>query len=66
VTTGISTLLSIYAYATYNHEAAGFQFYEKPRSVPPLGISYELGVDGISLLMVLLTSIIVSAGVFAS
>ena len=66
VTTGISTLLSIYAYATYNHEAAGFQFYEKIPLVPPLGISYELGVDGISLLMVLLTSIIISAGVFAS
>src|SRR5206468_8989577 len=66
VTTGISTLLSIYAYATYNHEAAGFQFYEKVPLVPPLGISYELGVDGISLLMVLLTSIIISAGVFAS
>src|SRR5439155_850210 len=47
VTTGISTLLSIYAYATYNHEAAGFQFYEKVPLVPPLGISYELGVDGV-------------------
>src|SRR3989442_3904477 len=45
---------------------AGFQFYEKVPLVPPLGISYEVGVDGISLLMVLLTSIIIMAGVFAS
>ena len=34
--------------------------------MPPLGINYELGVDGMSLLMVLLTSIIIFAGVFAS
>jgi len=35
-------------------------------SCPPLGINYQLGVDGMSLLMVLLTSIIIFAGVFAS
>src|SRR5436309_5722140 len=34
--------------------------------VPPLGINYELGVDGISLLLVLLTAIIIFGGVFAS
>ncbi len=34
--------------------------------MPPLGITYQVGVDGISLLMVLLTSIIIFAGVFAS
>src|SRR5262247_2018796 len=66
VTTGISALLSVLIYVAYNREAAGFQFYEKTTLVPPLGISYELGVDGISLLMVLLTSIIIFAGVFAS
>ena len=32
----------------------------------PLGISVELGVDGMSVLMVLLTAIIIFAGVFAS
>src|ERR671936_2650244 len=70
VTTGISAVLSLWLYATYDREAAltdtGFQFYEKVPLVPPLGINYELGVDGISLLMVLLTSIIIFAGVFAS
>src|SRR2546427_3658567 len=70
VTTGISTALSLGLYATYDRDAAmtetGFQFYEKVPLVPPLGINYELGVDGISLLMVLLTSIIIFAGVFAS
>ena len=66
VTTAISTVLSIWIYVAYEREAAGFQFYEKLPLVPPLGISYEMGVDGMSLLMVLLTSIIIFAGVFAS
>ncbi|MBI2205935.1 MAG: NADH-quinone oxidoreductase subunit M [Candidatus Rokubacteria bacterium] len=65
-TTGVSTVLSVVAYVAYDSEAAGFQFYEKFALVPPLGINYELGVDGMSLLMVLLTSIIITAGVFAS
>ncbi len=62
----ISLVLSIMVYLRYDREAAGFQFYEKIPLVPPLGISYELGVDGMSLLMLLLTSIIIFAGVFAS
>jgi NADH-quinone oxidoreductase subunit M len=66
VTTAISTVLSLWIYVAYEREAAGFQFYEKLPLVPPLGISYELGVDGMSLLMVLLTSVIIFAGVFAS
>ena len=64
--TGLSALLSVWVYLTYDREAAGFQFYEKLPLVPALGISYELGVDGMSLLMVLLTSMIIFTGVFAS
>jgi NADH-quinone oxidoreductase subunit M len=65
-TTGISTVLSLWVYVAYDRQAAGFQFYERLALVPPLGINYEVAVDGISLLMVLLTSIIIFAGVFAS
>src|SRR5262245_60288446 len=64
--TGLSAVLSLWIYIAYDREAAGFQFYEKLTLVPPLGINYELAVDGISLLLVLLTSIIIFAGVFAS
>jgi NADH-quinone oxidoreductase subunit M len=66
VTTTVSVALSLWIYVAYEREAAGFQFYEKVPLVPPLGISYELGVDGMSLLMVLLTSVIIFTGVFAS
>src|SRR4029078_1371171 len=69
-TTGISVALSLVLYVIYDRDAAlqgtGFQFYEQVPLVPPLGINYELAVDGISLLMVLLTSVIIFAGVFAS
>ena len=69
-TTAVSVVLSLWLYVAYDRDAAlegtGFQFYEKISLVPPLGINYELAIDGISLLMVLLTSVIIFAGVFAS
>jgi NADH-quinone oxidoreductase subunit M len=64
--TGVALGLSLVIYAAYDRAAAGFQFYEEIVLVPPLGITYQLGVDGMSLLMVLLTSIIIFAGAFAS
>jgi len=64
--TGVSLVLSLWAFAAYDRAAAGFQFGERMALVPALGISYELGVDGMSLLLVLLTAIIIFAGVFAS
>jgi NADH-quinone oxidoreductase subunit M len=62
----VPAVLSVFVFVEYDREAAGFQFYEKVPLMPPLGINYELAVDGMSLLMVLLTSIIIFAGVFAS
>jgi len=41
----------------HSHSGA-FQFVEKARWVPQLGISYALGIDGISLLLILLTTIL--------
>jgi NADH-quinone oxidoreductase subunit M len=64
--TATSLALSLWIYAGYNRELAGFQFYEELALVPALGINYQLGVDGMSLLMVLLTGIIIFAGSFAS
>src|SRR2546428_12561620 len=66
ITTGVSAVLALWLYVAYARRAAGFQFYEKLPLVPPLGINYEVAVDGMSLLMVLLTAIIIFAGVFAS
>ena len=62
----VSLVASLWLYWAYDRAAAGFQFQEEIVLVPSLGISYLLAIDGISLLMCLLTSIIIFAGVFAS
>jgi NADH-quinone oxidoreductase subunit M len=66
VGTAVSLIASLWVYWAYDREAAGFQFGESIAVVPSLGITYELAIYGISALMVLLTSIIIFAGVFAS
>ena len=63
---GVSLGLSLWLYWTYDRAVAGFQFVERLPLVPSLGIQYELAVDGMSLLLVLLTAIIIFAGAFAS
>ena len=62
----VSLVASLWIYWAYDHDLAGFQFHEEIALVPSLGISYLLAVDGISVLMSVLTSIIIFAGVFAS
>jgi len=66
VSTAVPLVLSILIYIAYDREAAGFQFFEDFPLVPTLGINYQLGIDGMSLLMVLLTSVIIFAGTWAS
>jgi NADH-quinone oxidoreductase subunit M len=58
--------LSIWGYFVYDRAAAGFQFGESLPLVPSFGITYTLGIDGMGLVLVLLTAIILFAGVFAS
>ena len=62
----VSLVASLWIYWAYDGDLAGFQFQEEIALVPSLGISYLLAVDGISVLMSVLTSIIIFAGVFAS
>ena len=62
----VSLVASLWIYWAYDYDLAGFQFHEEFALVPSLGISYLLAVDGISVLMSVLTSIIIFAGVFAS
>ena len=61
---GVSLALSIVIYLTYDRGLGGFQFVEKVPWVPSLGISHHLGVDGISLPLVLLNSIVFFTGVW--
>lgn len=62
----IALLLSIIAFFNYDSQAGGMQFLEHFSWVPGYGIDFDLGVDGLSMPMVLLTSIILFSGVFVS
>jgi NADH-quinone oxidoreductase subunit M len=50
--------LSIPLYAGFDAGRADVQFEERAAWMPTLGVSYHLGVDGISLLLVLLTALL--------
>ena len=43
-------------WARFNASSAGFQFVERHEWIPAFGITYFVGVDGISLLLVVLTA----------
>ncbi|HZO42581.1 MAG TPA: NADH-quinone oxidoreductase subunit M, partial [Methylomirabilota bacterium] len=52
----VTFLLSLPLYFGFDSEIIGYQFEEQLRWMPTLGASYHVGVDGISLLLVLLTT----------
>nr|WP_088554119.1 NADH-quinone oxidoreductase subunit M [Calderihabitans maritimus]GAW92857.1 proton-translocating NADH-quinone oxidoreductase, chain M [Calderihabitans maritimus] len=66
VATFVSLALSTYAYFAYDQSIGGMQFTEEYTWVESFGIKYSVGVDGISLPLVLLTAIVIFTGVFAS
>lgn len=59
-------LLSIWAYFSYDISAGGYQFVEKYTWLPSLGISYQVGLDGINAPLVLLTGVVMFTGVLVS
>src|SRR5579883_2732514 len=59
-------LIAIYLYANFDTTTTAIQFAEKYPWVASYHINYFLGVDGISISMVLLTAIICFISVFAS
>ncbi|MFQ5825868.1 MAG: NuoM family protein [Dehalococcoidia bacterium] len=61
-----SLLLSLYVFLNYDHSLGGYQFLERYQWLPGVGISLHLGVDGISVPMVLLTGVVIFTGVFIS
>ncbi|MFO7681609.1 MAG: NADH-quinone oxidoreductase subunit M [Chloroflexota bacterium] len=65
-TSVITLLLSVVVLLGYDKSVAGLQMVEHYQWIPALGISYYLGVDGISILMVLLTAFISLIAVGAS
>ncbi len=64
--TFISLVLTLYVFAAYNTGSGGLQFVEKVPWIADLGVNYYMAVDGISLAMALLTSLVGFAAVFTS
>ncbi len=58
--------LSLVVYLSYDRAMGGYQFLERLDWIPRLGISYHLGVDGISAPLVLLTGVVIFTGVLIS
>ena len=50
----------------FDSKSGGLQFVERMNWVPSLGIQYFLGVDGLGLLMVMLTAIVTPLAILAS
>jgi NADH-quinone oxidoreductase subunit M len=62
----LDLVLSLVVYFSYDRGAAGYQFVEQVSWIPRLGITYHVGVDGISAPLVLLTGIVIFTGVLIS
>ncbi len=66
VATFVSMALTVYAFFAYDKVAGGYQFNFDVPWTPDLGVTWSMGVDGISLPMVLLTALIGFGAVYAS
>ena len=64
--TGLQVLIAIWLYRSFDTATTAIQFSEKHAWIPSYHISYFIGVDGISISMVLLTALICFISVFAS
>ncbi len=59
-------LLSLLLWANFDNSTAEFQFVEHHEWMPAFNISYHVGVDGISVLFVLLTTLLTPICILAS
>src|SRR5438093_11614013 len=59
-------LLAIWLYANFDRTSSGLQFVGKAPWIPTYNIQYFIGVDGISISMVLLTALLSFLCIFAS
>jgi len=58
--------LAILAWQRFNPDQAGFQLRERVAWIPSFGIYYDIGVDGLSLLLIVLTAVLTLLSVLYS
>jgi len=54
----VTFLLSLAVWTQYNRGAGGMQFVERLTWIPSIGIEYHMGIDGLSLALVVLTTLL--------
>src|SRR3954467_4882907 len=64
--TGVSLVVSAWLFVAFRRDVAGMQFVEKWDWIPSFNIQYFLGTDGISISLILLTSLVTFIACFAS
>ncbi len=64
--TVVNFLLAVYMMVNFNPDTADFQFVEKREWFGALGISYHMGIDGISLFLVVLAAFLTPICILAS
>lgn len=62
----LTGVLSVMVYTRFNPQDAGFQLEQTVPWVAPLGLSWHVGVDGISVVLILLTGIVGFAAALVS
>ncbi len=62
----LNLALTLWLLFRYDHGAGGFQFQTSVPLVPEWDLKYFLGVDGLSLLMLLLTAVVTLAAVWVA
>jgi NADH-quinone oxidoreductase subunit M len=58
--------MSLYLFAAFDPHQAGYQFVEQYSWIPQFGISYHVGIDGISLFLVILTTLLIALSILYS
>jgi NADH-quinone oxidoreductase subunit M len=66
ITSALTFLISLIPFFMFDSSTADMQFFERYDWIPALGISYEVGVDGISLLLIVLTTFLTPLTLLAS
>ena len=62
----VTLLLSIPLFSTFDVSNPGMQFEQSVPWIPSLGIQYHVGIDGISLFLVLLTTVLTPIAILSS
>jgi NAD(P)H-quinone oxidoreductase subunit 4 len=66
IVSGLTLVVSIAITGTFNYQDAGLQFVEHFTWIEPLGLDYQLGIDGLSLPLVILNTLLVLLSVQAT